>query len=472
MNIYIVTEGTAQTGMGHIGRCIALYDAFCERGFEPAFIVNGGDAARLILDGKKSWFLDWTTDAERLSMLLSDADIVIVDSYLADRESYSRIAERASVCVWIDDYIRLDYPAGIVANGTVFAERMEYPVRDDIRYLLGAPYVILRKEFWNVPRKTIRPQVEKILLTFGGSDVMNLTPGAMDRLMALFPEVEMHVVVGSAAANRPEIEKRKGEKIKLHYNLSAWQMKRLMEECDLAVSAAGQTMNELARCGIPSVVFQVADNQTDNIRGWREAGFISDTATLDTLAEDVERLLPQEVRRAVSEVGQRSVDGQGARRIAVESIRRYIVAGLTMRPVKEGDLMPLFELANDKTVRLNSFNTAPIPIGDHKRWFSKILTGETALLYIFEEKGDFAGQVRFDFREAETVTSIGICEQFRGYGIGVEMLRMALDGLQRERRKFPPVTAYIKPENKASQAVFTAAGYEEQRLGEWVLRTK
>ena len=47
-----------------------------------------------------------------------------------------------------------------------------------------------------------------------------------------------------------------------------------MGQVDLAVSAAGQTLYELAQMGVPTIAIQVADNQKDNIEGWLKAGFI------------------------------------------------------------------------------------------------------------------------------------------------------------------------------------------------------
>ncbi len=459
MKIRIVTEGTAETGLGHIGRCTALWEAFRTLGHEAEFVVSGGEAARRLLQGKRAHFFDWVREPERLTGLLAGVDIVVVDSYRAPLEIYEAAARAAGVRVWIDDYMRLDYPPGIVANGTMLAERMPYRCRKESRYLLGADYIILREEFREVPPKRIAPQIGKVLVTMGGSDVLGLTPGVLDMLARRFPAWEKHVVMGSAAVTRKEAERAADERTTFYENLPAREMRRLMEKCDAAVSAAGQTLNELARCGVPSVVFQVAENQTDNIRNWTEAGFIAGAVTLDGLAPALERLLPVGERERIARIGQSHVDGRGAVRIARAALGAAYARKLSVRKAEEEDLMPLFGLANDPVVRAASFHSEPIPLETHRKWLKRVLENPSVLLLVFRVDGKLAGQVRFDVEEGETVTSIGLAAPFRGYGLGPVLLKRALAVFRAEYPRAPEVVAYIKAENRASRRSFEKAGY-------------
>jgi RimJ/RimL family protein N-acetyltransferase len=49
-------------------------------------------------------------------------------------------------------------------------------------------------------------------------------------------------------------------------------MAELMTASDIAVSAAGQTLFELARCGVPTIAVGVAENQRHNLEGFTDAG--------------------------------------------------------------------------------------------------------------------------------------------------------------------------------------------------------
>ena len=75
-----------------------------------------------------------------------------------------------------------------------------------------------------------------------------------------------------------------------------------MLEADIAVSAGGQTLFELARVGTPTAAVCVADNQINNLRGFTKLGFLNnflrwDEPNLeDLLWEEIEKLFPKEER--------------------------------------------------------------------------------------------------------------------------------------------------------------------------------
>ena len=177
--VLILTEGGRNIGFGHITRCTALYQAFEEKGIIPEFIVNGDDSIIDLLVGKNYEIFDWIDEKERLLELIQNVDIAIIDSYLADIDIYETISECVKFPVCLDDNKRLDYPKGIVVNGAIYTEELNYPVKKGVTYLLGPKYMPLRKEFWNVPEKEIKENIESVLITFGGDDMRNMTPGVL-----------------------------------------------------------------------------------------------------------------------------------------------------------------------------------------------------------------------------------------------------------------------------------------------------
>jgi spore coat polysaccharide biosynthesis predicted glycosyltransferase SpsG len=110
-------------------------------------------------------------------------------------------------------------------------------------------------------------------------------------------------------------------KITLHTNADMAQMANLMRNADLAITAAGQTMYELASAGVPSIAIQVAENQKLNIEGFQKAGFAVRMGSWEqmdesTIMESVNAVLDPTTRTAMSRNGQKLVDGRGAMRIA------------------------------------------------------------------------------------------------------------------------------------------------------------
>jgi UDP-2,4-diacetamido-2,4,6-trideoxy-beta-L-altropyranose hydrolase len=322
MNVFIITEGGSDRGFGHISRCTSIYQAFQERDICPEFVVNGDESVEALLADKRHKILNWMAKWEEVLGLINGADAVIIDSYLAPYELYESASHAARLCAYVDDNRRLDYPTGIVVNGTILAEEIPYPQKKGMIYLLGKEYILLRRVFWDVPEKEIKETVESILVTLGGNDIRNMTPKILEVLTQRYPKVTKIVTVGSGFKNRDEIEKAKDNNTHLINAPEAEMMKEAMLRSDIAISAGGQTLNELARVGVPTIALAIADNQMNNVKGWQRAGFIEyagsweDKKCLESIEEDLKFLADKSARARRARVGRASVDGQGHRRVA------------------------------------------------------------------------------------------------------------------------------------------------------------
>jgi spore coat polysaccharide biosynthesis predicted glycosyltransferase SpsG len=73
---------------------------------------------------------------------IGEADVALVDSYLADRKLYEEVYGMVHCAVYFDDTQRLDYPKGIVINGAIGAEKRRYPKREGVTYSLGIDYTL------------------------------------------------------------------------------------------------------------------------------------------------------------------------------------------------------------------------------------------------------------------------------------------------------------------------------------------
>ena len=321
MKVCILTEGGKNAGLGHITRCISIYQAFEEVGIRVELIVNGDETVQDRLKGRNCSVFDWLDERERLFAAIRDADVVFIDSYLADYDLYEKISDIAKTAVYFDDYLRIKYPKGFVVNGAVFAEQMSYPNRKGVTYLLGVRYAPLRREFWDVPEKCIRDNLEVVMITFGGADIRNLTPEVLKILADTYPQLFKKVIIGSSFRNVAEIERLKDKNTELIYCPDGDEMRKSMLESDVAISAGGQTLYELARTGVPTIGVCVAENQLQNVEGWRKSGFLEyigwyNCGNLsENLKSSLEYLADKCIRMDMSESGRRNIDGQGCKRI-------------------------------------------------------------------------------------------------------------------------------------------------------------
>ena len=117
--------------------------------------------------------------------------------------------------------------------------------------------------------ENIKNEIKTVLITLGGNDLRNLTPKILNLLKS--EPFTKKVIIGNSFDNLCEIEKFDDDLI---YAPNSKQMLEAMENVDLAISSAGQTLYELARVGVPTIAVGVVDNQINNIKNWQKQGFI------------------------------------------------------------------------------------------------------------------------------------------------------------------------------------------------------
>jgi spore coat polysaccharide biosynthesis predicted glycosyltransferase SpsG len=321
MKICILTEGGKNIGFGHIARCTSIYQAFEEIGTVPEFIVNGDETVEDLLRDKNCKVFDWLNNQKMLFATVKNADIVFIDSYLADYELYENVSEMVKIAVYFDDDIRIKYPKGFVLNGAIRAERMPYPKRTGVTYLLGVQYAPLRKEFWDVPAKSIRADIETVMLTFGGMDIHGVTSKVLRLLVDIHPELHKKAIIAKGFHDIAEIKKLKDNNTELIYYPDAAGMKEIMLESDIAISAGGQTLYELVRIGVPTIGVCVAQNQLQSVEGWEKVGFIEYAGVWDSssLCKEIERIMQKMENQALRKERMQKVmsliDGKGCLRV-------------------------------------------------------------------------------------------------------------------------------------------------------------
>ncbi len=240
-------------------------------------------------------------------------------------------------------------------------------------------------------------------------------------------------------------------------------MAELMAWADVAISAAGTTCWELCLMGLPALLIDLADNQTELAKQLDEQGCAvhlgsGQDVSVKLLAEQLTRLLnASEVRQRLSVLARELVDGKGPRRV-VSVLRRAL---LHLRPARENDCRLLWEWASDEQVRAASFSSAPIPWNTHVAWFSKKLRQDGCHIWIAEDdEGTPVGQVRFDRRpDLEYVIAISLSKDRRGQGLAIPLITQALQSFSTSGNS-TRIHAFVKPENTASLKAFARCGFE------------
>ena len=312
-DLVILTEGDWARGLGHLGRCLGYAQQWRRMGRQVLWIVDGDESARRFLEGEIVVWRRWQDDGHIPEV---EGAVAIADSYGASPAALQAIAGRAAAAVYLDDLELDDYPPGLVVHSAPGPlERSGRPTE----WLVGPAWQPLPSAFWTLAgRKPVPDKVQSVLILAGGTDLRDLGGRLSAQARRVFPDSRIHLVRGAGARG----EQTTSGSITVHRALPPEALRDLMLDADLALSAAGQTLYQLARCGVPTLMIGVADNQTKHLREWPGAGAMLSAGMWDApdlderLLDGLESLKPAGVRAAMSTAGQTAVDGRGAARLA------------------------------------------------------------------------------------------------------------------------------------------------------------
>ena len=346
--IWIRADGGKEMGTGHIMRCLSVAAALRQMGEQVCFLV-ADDSPVPLLEAKGQNYRvlgnSYRNPEEEIPVLQTilrkaEKSLFLADSYFVTAEYLRQVRELMPVC-YMDDRGISSLPVDLLINYNIFAERSLYGEepcmnREDpctnrervckTAYLLGTKYAPLRQEFQKAGTP-VKEKAERVLITTGGGDRYDLA-GQILRQALQDPEIddlEFCVVSGIYNQYLPQLLEleRHNENVHIFSNVS--DMAKLMQSCDIAVSAGGSTMYELCAVGVPILCFSFVDNQEKVVEGFRERKVVSFAGNYLTQGERMITLITEQIavlqssvglRRAGSEKERELVDGQGAWRIA------------------------------------------------------------------------------------------------------------------------------------------------------------
>lgn len=338
--LLIRADADTRMGTGHVMRCVALAQAWEERGGRTRFVcrtITPALEARLRGEGFSLSSLaepmGSPADAAATAEVArhAGASWIVVDGYHFDAAYHQAIRKAGLRLLILDDYGHADhYHADLVLNQNVHAEPGLYRDREPYtRLLLGTRYAMLRREFWTCRlwRRSIPSVASRLLVTLGGSDPDNVTLKLIEAIAGLdVDDLQTTVLVGGSNPHQASLEAAacNASRIRLERNVS--DMPPWMQWADAAVAAAGGTLWELAYFALPSLTVILADNQEPAAR-WLADRDVFPTlgrgvaVSVEAIRTQLRRLLTNsELRRNHSEQASALVDGNGVFRV-VEAMK-------------------------------------------------------------------------------------------------------------------------------------------------------
>lgn len=463
MKIKIFTESGNNIGLGHLSRCVSLYEEIESRGIKVELYIFGNIDNSVFLKNKNIININWYDNAY-LNTIISNCDYVIIDSYIASKEIYQKISSLTKNILIIDDYERINYPMVLIVNPALCAEYSE-DFLNSHHVLNGAEYVIIRSDFLGLKKSTVNLNVKNVFVILGGMDTMNLTPIVIEEICKYNKDINFDIVVNTEQYEKLIIGRYKN--INFYNNLSAKKMSFFMNKADIAISTAGQTIYELIYSQTPFIAIQVAENQSNNIKLIEK--FISPNVILRFNQNDFKKNIQLvfskicnfDIRKRLLIKLDNCIDGLGSKRIIDEFIANYNnFSDILIRKATSNDISDVFELSNKDYVRKYSINTAKILWDEHLKWFNNALESKNVVFYIVTNKDNiFLGQVRYNITNNDAIISISLIDKLIGKGLSKSILDNAINALFQERIEVRTITALVSESNFPSLKLFNKLNF-------------
>lgn len=308
--------------MGDLWGCLALAEE-CAPSDEVLFLLSGGGEAGPILRGRGVPFHLAGSLAEEEKILRAfQADAVVVNKLNSPPEYIRFLKGFGGLVATLED----------TGEGSSLADLRLNVLYHRADALTDPRYIALRKEFRDLhPQpKIVSKEVKEILVTQGGSDTRGFTPKILRALEKAACPARATVVLGPAFRHERELQEAASAlRRPLALLRDPDEMAPLMRRADLAVTAGGITLFELACLGVPSIVVCGERFETETADRMAKAGAavhlgFGGELKEERLSEAVEALAADpEQRKRLSARGKEQVDGQGAARV-VQLIRKRL----------------------------------------------------------------------------------------------------------------------------------------------------
>ncbi|GAA8650940.1 hypothetical protein HpDR77_01370 [Helicobacter pylori] len=260
MPVKILCDCFLTSGLGHVRRCEKILSFIEKLGVEASLYLHKQNNISAFLEG------------------VGNDDFLIADSYRLNSKDFYLLKEKAKSLMVIEDteHAKGFYPKNTkIMNFTLNALKHYNHASKD--HYLGVGFYPVDIRF--VYERPINTENKEVLITLGGSEQKTLK-----EIVKILENknVNLHII-------SPYIPKNPPKNTHYYSPLNPLEFSSLMKFCACAISAAGQTLYELALSQTPSLIIPIASNQIIQSQEFENSGIFKQTS-LKTLARDFEKL--------------------------------------------------------------------------------------------------------------------------------------------------------------------------------------
>jgi spore coat polysaccharide biosynthesis predicted glycosyltransferase SpsG len=260
-------DGNNSIGLGHAFRQFNLGKELKKEHFKIFYRTHDKIVKDILSSISNCQYIKKNLSLEKKFIDEINPDLIIIDK-LEEKKTFLKMLNKTRKKILAIDYIGLN--KNLIENGI----NILYPKSGIKKALTGFDFAILNKQFKKTKRKLIKKNVDSILILQGGADTYCLLPKIITNLNDIDKKFKITVVVGHSFDCWDSLNKSvKNSPHKIQIKKNVIDMSTLMNKHDLAISAAGMTLLELAFLGIPTVIVCAEKFEEETARLLQRRGF-------------------------------------------------------------------------------------------------------------------------------------------------------------------------------------------------------
>ena len=302
--------------MGHIYRSLNLADELKSKN-KILFLTREKISYQIFKKNYKTYFVKKSDiNGEKLLIKNLNPNLIIIDKL---KERNSTISNVSKIC---KNIILIDYTKKNI-DRKFYGITMLYPHTGfSTQKNISLKYAMINKNFSKNRISKINPTVKKIIILQGGSDTHCFTPKIIDSFNKVDSNFEITVVLGRSFSCSKKLNKsitNSKHKIKILKDVPT--LSPILKKFDLALTAGGMTLLELACVGVPCLIIcgEKFEIETANLLEKNNFGInlgFGKNLSLTKIAKNIESIsvnLTQRKKMRIS--GQMIIDGEGITRV-------------------------------------------------------------------------------------------------------------------------------------------------------------
>jgi UDP-2,4-diacetamido-2,4,6-trideoxy-beta-L-altropyranose hydrolase len=325
-------DGNSNIGLGHVSRCLALYDILKKSYKEVIFAIRNSDLKiTQTVNSQCTVYLipDSLSQEEELDILckklLREDDHLVLDGYHFKTEYQKVVKQNVSKLIVVDDEANWHIVGDLVINHGGSTLKKKYSIEPYTKLLLGLSFCLIRKEFLEAAcDKLMQKKESSLLICMGGSDTPNNSLKLLKSVAKLNIFNSITIITGSAYLHSLSlnhfIEQNAEKDISHLRNLNPEQLVSIIKNTEVCIASASTISLEIASVHAGLIIGISASNQIALHDTLIESGCAVSLNNINNLSEDqiailIRKFISQDTVNEILKNQRFHFDGKSAERI-------------------------------------------------------------------------------------------------------------------------------------------------------------